>query len=82
LNFFREVPLKEVFLIFTDSVFIKETIKYLIRVSGLVSRVYDFSLDGSESPEVDFGRSEKSTGEEERIIQVKEMSKESSAHGI
>jgi hypothetical protein len=31
---------------------------------------------------LDSGRSEESTGEEERIVEVKEMSEELSAHGM
>jgi hypothetical protein len=82
LKLLWEVFLKEVFFVFTDSIFIEESFEDFVGVSGLVSRGNNFSLNGSESPELDSGRSEESTGEEERIVEVKEMSEELSAHGM
>ncbi len=71
---------KEILLCLSDFVFVEEAIKDFLRVSGLVSGDNHVSLDWSNLSELNSWRSQESTGEEERIIEIKEMSKESSAH--
>lgn len=80
LNLFRVVFFEEILFVFRNSILIEEALEDFMWISGLVSLHYDISLDWSQSSNVNSWRPEKSTGEEERIIEVKEMPEESSAH--
>ena len=73
---------KEVLFILGDSIFIEEVFKDLFRISWKVSWGDYIPFNRSKSPEMNSGRSQKSTREEERIIEIKEMTKEPFAHGM
>lgn len=71
---------EKVFLGLSDSILIEEIIKDFLRIPRLVSWHENIPFDRSNLPEVDSWGPKESTREEERIIKVKEISKDSPAH--
>jgi len=71
---------EEILFRFSDSILVEETIKDLLRISGLVSLGKHLIFDGSDLSKMNSWRSQESRWEEERIIKIKEMPDESSAH--
>ena len=80
LYLLREVFFEEIFFRLGDSILVEETIKDFLRISGLVSLGKHLTFNGSDLSEMNSWRSQESRWEEERIIKIKEMPDESSAH--
>jgi len=80
LDFLREVFFEEVLFRFSDSILVEETVEDFLRIFGLVSLGKHLTFNRSNLSEVNSWRSQESRWEEERIIKIKEMPDESSAH--
>ena len=74
LDFLRKVFFEKIFFLFWYTVFIKEPVKNLMRILWLVSGHNSQPLYLCQRSELYANRSVESTGEEERIVHVKEMS--------